>query len=67
MGIEILKEMQRQAQGKGEEHFICKSCTEYNGGLNCEKNVFIAFEGANMSGCQFYRWGRICPHCGGAT
>lgn len=34
--------------------FICRHCRHHRGGVNCEKNVFISVEGANMKGCPLY-------------
>jgi hypothetical protein len=64
MSQTILEEMQKQAQGMCPEKFVCKDCINYKGNLACDKNVFIAFVGANMSSCSFYQWGITCAHCG---
>jgi len=48
----------------GNNWLVCGDCKNYKGACACEKNVFIAFEGANMSNCSFYDKGKKCPHCG---
>jgi len=34
--------------------WICITCRNYKGSLECSKNVFIGFVGANMTGCFGY-------------
>ncbi len=63
----ILDEMARQSQGMSPEKFICATCTKYEGALKCRIGVFIAFKGANMTGCWYYELGRKCLHCGKMT
>ncbi len=60
----IETEMVRQSQDCGQDNFICSSCKNYKGSLSCERYCFIAFDGANTSGCRWYRYGKKCPHCG---
>lgn len=60
----IHDEMVRQSQDMKPENFRCNKCKNYKGNLACEKNIFIAFEGANMAMCRYYELGRKCPHCG---
>ncbi len=60
----IADEIYKQSQGMDMGTFKCATCKNYKGGCCCEKWMFIAFEGANLSGCQFYEMGRKCPHCG---
>lgn len=60
----ILEEIARQSKHAGMDNFVCSSCKFYAGKLACENNVFIAFEGADMRLCSFYRRGLKCPHCG---
>ena len=64
MSKNILKEIEKQSQDVKPENFLCFTCKNYKGGCRCEANVFIAFEGANLSSCFAYRQGRKCPHCG---
>ncbi len=44
-------EIWRQSAGIEPYNFICRSCVNHKGGCGCEKGVFIAFEGANTTGC----------------
>lgn len=60
----IGKELERQSVAMGGDNFICVDCKFHKDGYGCEKNVFVAFVGANMSGCRFYERGVKCPHCG---
>lgn len=60
----ILTEMGRQSQNIKPYNFICEGCKFYDGGVGCEQNVFIAFKGANMRVCSFFKIGMKCPHCG---
>ena len=63
--FDIRNEIERQSQNMGDDGcFICEDCTNYAGGRSCEKNVFIAFQGANMSNCIYRSTGKPCPHCG---
>lgn len=62
--MSILEIMVTQYQDMSPSNFICLKCKNYNGTLNCQKNVFIAFEGANMSHCSFWEKGQRCPYCG---
>ena len=64
---DIREEIARQAQDAFVYNFSCKTCMNYKGRCCCEKNVFIAFEGANMSGCANYIEGKKCQHCGRIT
>ncbi len=64
MLTDIREEMDRQSQNAGGANFWRRECKRYKGSLSCEYNVFIAFEGANMSNCGFYEPGRRCRHCG---
>lgn len=50
-----------------KEIFICKKCIHYAGKLRCNKSVYIAFVGADMSDCIYYEEGKICKHCGKPT
>jgi hypothetical protein len=61
----LIEVVQRQAPIAGG--WICPMCKNHKGGVGCEANVFIAFVGANMSGCQLYDRGEPCIHCGRAT
>ena len=47
--------------------FCCDTCRNYRGNLVCSKGVFIAFKGANLSGCIYYVGGKECRHCGRIT
>ena len=60
----IASEIVAQSQRMSAENFICESCVNYQGKLVCSKGVFIAFVGANMSGCFGYVKGHKCRHCG---
>jgi len=60
----IAEEIVKQSQGAGWENFVCSVCKNYAGGCVCERGVFIAFEGADVSGCIYQEKGRACPHCG---
>ena len=60
----IYTEMQRQSQNINPTNFICEKCAFYNGGVGCEQGIFVAFKGANMSNCHFFKPGVKCPHCG---
>jgi len=42
--------------------WICPTCRNHKGGLNCEKNVFICWVGANMTGCRYYEKERRKAH-----
>jgi len=64
MSNSILSEVERQSQNTTLDNFLCQNCSYYKGGLACENGVFIVFQGANMSGCRYYRHGTKCPHCG---
>ena len=35
--------------------FICEHCKCYRGKMKCDRNIFIAFVGANMSDCWGYK------------
>ena len=56
--------MARQSTDVKQENFICETCKFWKGGCVCEKRVFIAFVGANMSRCFYYVKGIKCPNCG---
>ena len=60
----IADEMVKQSWNMGGDNFVCVSCKNYTGGYSCSKGVFVAFVGANMSGCIYYEKGVSCPHCG---
>jgi len=60
-------EMVRQSQNMGPAVFSCARCKNYKGALSCGKGLFIAFEGANLYGCQFFEAGKRCQHCGRIT
>lgn len=60
----LIEEMVKQSQNIEPGVFLCEQCTNYKGALVCQKGVFIAFEGANLSHCSFFWRGRKCPHCG---
>jgi hypothetical protein len=60
----IAEEMIKQSQNMCFVNFLCASCKNYQGKLVCSQGVFIAFEGANLSGCRFYIKGQKCPKCG---
>lgn len=61
----IKEEMIRQHPIPGG--WVCPQCIHYKGKLICEKGIFIAFSGANMSGCCYYNSGKKCHHCGMMT
>lgn len=61
---DIGNEIVRQSQDMRWDNFPCSSCKNYGGGCVCEKGVFIAFEGANLSNCMYQDKGKACPHCG---
>ena len=61
---DIRSEIAKQSVDMGWDNFPCSSCKNYMGGCGCEKGVFIAFEGANLSGCIYQDKGKACPHCG---
>jgi len=65
MSNSIGQEIEKQSQPtfNGTYLFICSDCKHYEGGCKCEKGVFIAFEGANISSCVYYETGIKCPHC----
>ena len=60
----IMEEITRQSQNVRPENFICATCKYHTDGYGCQKGVFVAFQGANMSGCGWYELGKPCPHCG---
>lgn len=60
----LIDEMCKQGQDIAPENFLCASCKNYKGALSCEKGLFIAFEGANLSHCSYFVRGRRCSHCG---
>ena len=60
----IQEEIARQSQDMGGSSFKCQTCKSHFDHYGCEKGVFVALEGANMSGCIYYERGRECPHCG---
>jgi len=66
MSNSIGQEIEKQSQliSNGTYNFICKDCKNYMGSCVCLKGVFIAFEGANIPLCYFYKQGIKCPHCG---
>ena len=64
MSKNISLEVERQSQNTTIDNFLCQHCIYYKGSLVCENGVFIAFQGANVSGCRFYQCGTKCPHCG---
>ena len=57
----------QQSQGMGEDNFLCARCRNYEESLTCNKRIFIAFKGANMSGCLDFESGCKCIHCGKIT
>lgn len=59
----IIEAMAAQSTNINVDNWHCLNCRNYKGKLRCEANVFIAFEGANLSMCSFYERGRQCPHC----
>lgn len=63
-GNSVADEIVRQSLQMESYNFLCKDCVNHLGGCGCAKGVFVAFEGANLSNCVFYKHGRICPHCG---
>ena len=65
----IIAEINRQSQYIEEDPnpFKCSTCCNYKGALKCGKGIFIAFEGANLSGCFGYEEGNKCRHCGRIT
>lgn len=67
MGNSLGKEIVRQSQDIQPDNFICNECKNYHGALSCEKGIFIAFEGANLSGCPYFSPGRKCRYCGKVT
>jgi hypothetical protein len=46
-----------------KDGWICPTCVNYKGPLQCNFNIFIGFIGANMKGCQFFEQGIECRHC----
>jgi hypothetical protein len=63
----LIDEIARQSYNFDHGIFRCDSCLNYKGALSCEKNIFIAFEGANLNHCSFYVHGKKCRHCGRIT
>jgi hypothetical protein len=61
------KEMVKQSQNWEQGVFRCASCLNYKGACTCEKGIFIAFEGANLTHCSYYQQGKKCRHCGRMT
>ncbi len=47
----------RQSQNASPDNFICIRCRNYELNLRCAQNVFIAFVGANLSGCVYFQAG----------
>ena len=43
----------RQSSGD-PQGWICPDCWNWGGGVHCKANVFIAFKGADLYGCQFF-------------
>ena len=60
-------EMVKQSQNIEPSAFLCDYCKSYKGKLSCEKGIFIAFAGANLSHCSFFERGRSCKYCGRIT
>ncbi len=60
-------EAERQSVNASPDNFICQRCGRYKGKGACAMNVFIAFVGANTSGCCWYEKGKECRHCGRIT
>jgi len=67
MNRNIINEIQRQSQGIETWTFVCDICQNYKDNLVCSKGVFIAFKGANLSGCFEFQGGKKCNHCGRIT
>ncbi len=63
----LIDEMVKQSQYIRPGVFLCLWCKNYEGALVCKQGIFIAFEGANLSHCSFYRQGVPCVHCGRIT
>ncbi len=63
----IRTEIEKQSQNMSWDNFLCSICKNYQGKLICLKGVFIAFTGANMSGCYYFEGGRLCKRCGKYT
>ena len=66
MSNNILAEIVTQSNPdfNGTYSFPCADCVNHTGGCQCNKGIFIAFEGANLSNCIYYERGRKCYHCG---
>ncbi len=64
MGDAITEAIARQSDGINVDDWRCLTCRNYKGNLACNKNVFIAFTGANMNLCAFYERGQRCAHYG---
>ena len=60
-------EIYKQSIDMGWDNFICHDCSNYEEGCKCIKGIFIAFTGANMSGCRYFEKGHKCKHCGKIT
>ena len=60
----IYDEMGKQSNEVKPQNFVCSSCVYYQGGCGCLKGIFIAYEGANLTHCSYYKEGFRCPHCG---
>lgn len=67
MSYTILQEMMGQGNDINVDDWLCLACVNYLGKLRCQRNVFIAFTGANMSLCCYYQQSQICIHCGNVT
>ncbi len=64
MANSITEAIAQQSAGINVSDWRCLTCRNYRGNLGCNKNVFIAFTGANMNLCAWYECGRKCRHCG---
>ena len=47
--------------------FRCERCVHYEGGCQCDLNIYIAVSGADMSACWGFKEGITCRHCGKRT
>lgn len=47
--------------------FRCERCIHYEGGCECDLNIFIYAVDIDMSQCWGFREGKVCRHCGKRT
>ena len=60
LGSGVQGEVARQYPTKPDD-FICQDCWFWKGGVGCKKGYFIAFTGANTSGCTGFDDGPKTP------